>query len=81
MARVTCTCGEKLSNHEIPNDIQLKVYTDREWEAIFNCENIQPWMIPAPKYDVWRCPMCKKLYVYDNNKEKPIIVYKIEKSE
>lgn len=30
MARMTCTCGAKLSNHEAPNDIQLRVYTDKE---------------------------------------------------
>lgn len=30
MARMTCTYGTELSNHEAPNDIQLRVYTDRE---------------------------------------------------
>ena len=50
MARMTCTCGAELSNHEAPNDIQLRVYTDREWEEIFNCDNIIPWRIPLPKY-------------------------------
>ena len=54
MARMTCTCGAELSNHEAPNDIQLRVYTDREWDEIFDCDSIQPWMIPEPKYDVWR---------------------------
>ena len=37
MARMTCTCGAELSNHEAPNDIQLRVYTDREWDEIFDC--------------------------------------------
>lgn len=32
MARMNCRCGMYLSNHEAPNDIQLIVYTDREWE-------------------------------------------------
>lgn len=32
MARMTCTCGNQLSNHESPNDIQLRVYTDKEWD-------------------------------------------------
>jgi hypothetical protein len=29
--KVTCTCGEVLSNSEAPNDVQLRVYTDKEW--------------------------------------------------
>ncbi|MCM1233630.1 MAG: hypothetical protein NC489_26245 [Ruminococcus flavefaciens] len=78
MARMTCDCGAKLSNQEAPNDIQLRVYTDREWEEIFDCDSIQPRMIPAPKFDVWRCPICKKIYVYSDNEELPIMVYRLE---
>ncbi|MCX4378492.1 MAG: hypothetical protein OSJ61_20325 [Lachnospiraceae bacterium] len=78
MARMTCTCGAELSNHEAPNDIQLRVYTDREWDEIFECDSIQPWMIPEPKYDVWRCPICKSLYIYSDNKELPIMIYRLE---
>ncbi len=78
MARMICTCGAELSNQEAPNDIQLRVYTDREWDAICDRDSIQPWMIPEPKYDVWRCPICKRLYVYDGSKELPIMVYRLE---
>lgn len=78
MARITCTCGAQLTNNEAPNDIQLRVYTDREWEEIFNCDNIEPWRIPLPKYDVWRCPICKSIYVYEDDKESPIMVYRLE---
>ena len=67
-----------MSNHEAPNDIQLRVYTDREGDEIFDCDSIQPWMIPEPKYDVWRCPICKSLYVYGDNKELPIMIYRLE---
>ena len=34
MARMTCTCGAELNNHEAPNDIELVVYTDKEWSEI-----------------------------------------------
>ena len=78
MARIICTCGAQLSNSEAPNDIQLRVYTDREWDEIFDCDSIQPWMIPEPKYDVWRCPICKRIYVYGDNKELPIMIYRLE---
>ena len=78
MARMTCTCGAKLSNHEAPNDIELVVYTDREWDKICDCDSIHPWMIPLPKYNVWRCPVCKSIYVYEDSKESPIMVYRLE---
>ena len=81
MARMTCLCGKTLSNHECPNDIELKVYTDKEWEEIFDCESIQPWLIPIPRYNVWRCPACKRIYVYEGKKDKPIMIYKLEKFE
>ena len=38
MARMTCTCGAKLDNHEAPNDVELRVYTDKEWEDNFDGE-------------------------------------------
>lgn len=78
MARMNCRCGMYLSNHEAPNDIQLIVYTDREWEKIFDCENIQPWMIQRPQYDVWRCPACKRIYVFEENSDVPIMVYHLD---
>lgn len=79
MARMTCKCGAELSNQEAPNDIQLRVYTDREWDEICNCDSIQPWMISEPRYDVWRCPVCKRLYVYDDGEESSVMVYQLEK--
>ena len=75
MARMTCKCGKLLDNHEAPNDIELIVYTDKEWDAICNCDSIQPWMIPSPRYEVWRCPVCKRIYVYDRGEDIPIMIY------
>jgi len=78
LARMVCACGTHLSNRDSPNDIQLRVYTDREWEEIFDCEQIQPWMIPLPRYDVWRCPVCKSIYVFEGSNEMPIMIYRLE---
>lgn len=64
MARMECKCGEILSNSAAPNDIQLRVYTDREWDEIMNLGMIDSVDIPLPKYDVWRCPKCERLYVW-----------------
>ena len=78
VAKTICTCGALLSNQQAPNDIQLRVYTDEEWEKIFDCDSIHPWMIPLPKYDVWRCPVCKSIYVYEGSKQTPIMTYRLE---
>ncbi|MBP3610366.1 MAG: hypothetical protein J6J42_08540 [Lachnospiraceae bacterium] len=78
MAKVVCSCGAELNNQEAPNNIQLRVYTDKEWDEICDCESIQPWMIPEPKYDVWKCPICKRIYVYESDSFSPIMVYRLE---
>lgn len=78
MSRMVCRCGETLSNTSVPNDIELTVYTDKEWDEICNCESIEPWKIPLPTYDVWKCPKCGRIYVYKGDCETPIRVYKIE---
>ena len=41
MARMTCRCGADLSNQAAPNDIELVVYTDKEWAKICDCDSIQ----------------------------------------
>ncbi|MCH5267597.1 MAG: hypothetical protein J1E62_04550 [Lachnospiraceae bacterium] len=81
MARMTCSCGKQLSNHEAPNDIELWVYTDKEWDEMFDCESIEPWKIPMPKYEVWRCPDCKRIYVFEDGNAAPVMVYRLEKQD
>lgn len=78
MARFMCKCGETLSNSQAPNDIELKVYTDREWDEIINHDLIDPLTIPDPKYDVWRCPKCERLYFFKEGNDIAVKVYKIE---
>jgi len=34
MAHCLCECGERLTTVMAPNDIQLRVYTDKEWDDI-----------------------------------------------
>lgn len=78
MAGFLCRCGESLSNTEAPNDVQLRVYTDKEWDDIINCETLDPISIPFPKYDVWRCTNCERIYFFDWGYGEPIKVYKLE---
>jgi hypothetical protein len=75
---MTCRCGEELSNSQAPNDIQLRVYSDKEWDEILSVDIIETWKIPLPTYDVWKCPKCERLYVYEDGKGSPIKVYGLE---
>jgi hypothetical protein len=78
MARMDCKCGETLSNTMVPNDIQLRVYTDKEWDKILEQDTIESWKFPLPTYDVWRCPKCERIYVFKEGYGPPIKVYKLE---
>ena len=48
MAKMNCKCGYLLSTTQVPNDIEIRVYTDREWDEILDCDIIEPWKIPSP---------------------------------
>lgn len=50
---------EKFSNTLALNDIQLRVFTDREWDNIINIGQVDTLDLPDPKVDVWRCPVVK----------------------
>ena len=77
-----CRCGEKLSNTQAPNDIELTVYTDREWDEMFSgYDSIAPHEIPLPRYNVWRCPKCARIYVFEGSDSSPVMVYAIEKEQ
>jgi len=81
--RMNCICGEVLSNSAAPNDIQLRVYTDREWDALLQNDIIEAWNIPEPAIDVWRCPKCERIHVFGgerNDEGFPLVskVYKLE---
>ncbi|MCL2400472.1 MAG: hypothetical protein FWC91_12110 [Defluviitaleaceae bacterium] len=75
MARMDCKCGEILSTSAAPNDIQLRVYTDREWDSILEVDVIDLKKFPLPTHDVCRCPKCERVYVFTGEGLK---VYKLE---
>lgn len=78
MASFLCKCGEILSTTEAPNDVQLRVYSDIEWDSLTNCEAIDPVEIPFPQYDVWKCTKCERIYFFEWGYGKPIKIYKLE---
>jgi len=77
MARMTCRCGKVLSNSSAPNDVQYRVYSDFEWDGILQKDVYNSWEIPLPKLDVWKCPACERLYIFDEKNEL-IRVYSVE---
>lgn len=77
MARMTCRCGKVLSNSLAPNDIELRVFTDKEWDAI-NIGQVDTFDLPDPKYDVWKCPQCERLYFFEKGNDSAVKVYKLE---
>lgn len=69
MARLLCKCGQTLSNSLAPNDVQLKIYSDKEWDKIINMgDMIDPTDIPDPRYDAWKCPTCERIYIFDGDR-------------
>lgn len=76
---MNCKCGEVLTNSSVPNDIELIVYISSEWDTILEADTIETWKIPLPKHDVWRCPKCERIYVFEDGSNKPIKIYKLER--
>ncbi|MBS7532026.1 hypothetical protein IC619_016390 [Hazenella sp. IB182353] len=73
-----CVCGELLWNGKIPNDIELHVYTDKEMDDIISMGQIDTLDIPDPKYEVWRCTSCRRIYVFEENGTRIIQRYRLE---
>jgi len=76
MAKFQCKCGMLLSNTSAPNDVELKVYTDKEWDYIINLKDLDILTIPRPRYDVWHCKSCDRIHVFIHNEL--IKTYKVE---
>jgi hypothetical protein len=79
MARITCKCGRVLSNVEAPNEVEYTVYNNFEWFSIISKDKIDPMLdIPHPQLDVWKCPICERIYIFKYGEDSPIKVYNIE---
>lgn len=67
MAAFKCRCGTELSDTVAPGDVLLWVYTDREWDQYMVGDCVDPVAIPLPRYDVWKCPVCGRIHVFDGD--------------
>ena len=65
MAGLKCMCGEILSNTMCPNDVELRIFTDVEWDDVIGMGTVDTLELPRPKHAVWRCPICGRVYVFD----------------
>lgn len=61
-----CRCGQLLSNSSVPNEIELIVYTDIEFDRIMGLDSIED--IPSPKRIVWKCNNCERILVFEEMK-------------
>ena len=81
MAHLVCKCGHDMWNGESPNDIEFWVFSDKTMDEMSYEDNI-PFLSLFNKedYNVWLCPKCRRLYVFDEkvSADKPICVYKPE---
>ena len=79
MARIGCKCGRTMWNGETPNDIEFHVMSDRRLCDIQQADSIGTVeMADSFDYNVWRCPDCGRLYVYDDKGSSALFVYTIE---
>lgn len=76
MAKLYCKCGELLSTSNVPNEVELHVFSDKTWVDVFEQEKLDPAELPYTEYVVWKCDSCQRLYLFEGDKVKKI--YKVE---
>lgn len=78
-----CKCGYDMWNGQIPNDIEYTVFSDGRLDEICADDTIPTTELGLINdYNVWRCPMCGRLYVFKNESgsagNEALFVYKPE---
>jgi len=61
-----------------PNDVELKFFSDREWDSIINLGEIDSVDLPDPAQDVWKCFACERIYFFKPNSDEIDKVYVLE---
>lgn len=68
MGKWICNCGHCMDDHKCPNENGYLVFSEYEWDEISdqtdNDNRISWYDIPAPTYDVYKCPSCGRLMVF-----------------
>ena len=57
----------------------VKIFMDIEWDDIINIGMVDSGDLPRPVYNVWRCPVCVRVYVFKKGNNSPLLkVYALE---
>lgn len=88
MARLTCKCGFTMWNGSTPNGIEFTAFSDAR---LCRLEDALPALPSDPlfllmdlmdqaDYEVWRCPQCRRLYVFDrqDGSDRASYIYRLE---
>lgn len=81
MSRIVCKCGQIMWNGNTPNDIELWAHTDNQLCTILEKDEISTLdLANSYNYNIWCCPVCKRLYVFDEQESciKPKYIYRLE---
>ena len=80
MSRITCRCGEWLSNSNNP-EIEFTVFSDEEWIELLDRTDQGEKLInlDVSKTTFWKCPNCGRLIFFEDYIDTPIAIYKPEK--
>lgn len=63
MAKMSCQCGECLSNSIVPNDIEWLIYTKEDFNHWIESDYFE-YTEKHENFDgFWLCPKCKRAYV------------------
>lgn len=77
--RLQCRCGFDMWNGQVPNDIELWVYSDKRMDEILADDTVSTIELAGRfDYNVWLCPECKRLYVFKGHENNVVYVYKPE---
>ena len=78
--RFQCRCGRSMWNGQTPNDIEFWVYSDKRMcDEILDNDTIDTVKLASMyNYNVWRCPDCRRLYVFEKGNTKVLNCYKLE---
>ena len=81
MARILCKCGTHMWNGETPNDIQFWAYSDRMMDKIREKDTVDVIELSSMEnFEIWLCPDCKRLHIFDPNSLSVKCTYKLENS-
>lgn len=81
MGKWTCICGQNMNDHLVPDPNCYRTYSEPAWDSIQTDAdgNLNYYDIPDPAYDVYVCPNCGRLMVFDDGNR--CTFYKPEETE